>query len=112
MNAQSNARPALPVIFRMESTGPGTASPVAIFPTLPGDVGKPHTATCYAHVGQHGTLDHGYAVSCRLAKPEEYADLLRELRGIYERHDDPEAVRLVVAKRWTKYHDEARIKER
>ena len=70
----------------------------------------PHSATCYAHVGQHGTLDRGYAASCRLATDVEAAPLLAELRGIYERNEDLEAVRLVVVKRWTRHHDEARIK--
>ena len=98
----------LPVIFRMESTGRGTASPLAIFPTLPG-TSDPNSATCYAHIGQHGTLDRGYAASCRLATPEEYAPLLAELRRIYETGDD--AVSLQIVKRWTRHHDAARIKE-
>lgn len=73
----------IPVIFRMPRDG----SPVEAFlpsePTLGGYV------TCYAHVGQHGAAEYTYYRDrTRPAKPEEYADLLSELRGIYERDGD------------------------
>ena len=46
--------------------------------------------TCYAHVGQHGgaTMEHVHSAT-RPAKPDEYADLYRELQGIYERAKFP-----------------------
>lgn len=91
----------LPVIFRMESTGPGKKRPFAIFPTLQG-TGR-FDATCYDQVGQHGTVCKGYYSSCRLAKPEEYESLFAELRSIYETGED--AVKLVIVQRWTRHHD-------
>lgn len=104
----------LPVIFRAERSGPAKGEVTAVFPTLPG-THDPYTATCYAHCGQHGACRHGwpwYALT-RPARPEEYADILAELRRIYEpalRHPDtdPDPVRLVVTQRWTKHHDAAR----
>ena len=50
---------------------------------------------CYAHVGQHGgaQMEHVHSAT-RPAKPDEYADLYRELQGIYERAKFPgDAVR-------------------
>lgn len=38
---------------------------------------------CYSHVGQHSTCEPEYIKRKRLASPEEYKDLLNELRGIY-----------------------------
>ena len=44
----------------------------------------------YSHVGQHGEADYLYYLkSTKKATPEEYADLLTELRRIY---DDVELV--------------------
>ena len=56
---------------------------LALFPELPGTM-DPNTCLCYAHVGQHGSADvfisrRGY----RLATPDEYADLKRELEMVY-----------------------------
>ena len=46
--------------------------------------------TCYAHVGQHGGATMAHVLSAtRPAKPDEYADLYRELQGIYERAKFP-----------------------
>ena len=38
--------------------------------------------TCYATIGQHGGCTPEYAKSCRLAKPEEYKNLMEELESI------------------------------
>ena len=41
----------------------------------------------YMHIGQHGEADYeGCVMVSKLAKPEEYADLLSELKRIY--HDE------------------------
>ena len=45
----------------------------------------------YMHVGQHGEASRNLGQNLRLATPEEYAPLLRELRAIYH----PEPVRPV-----------------
>lgn len=90
----------LPVIFRADSYGV-----TAVFPTLPGTY-DPWTATCYAHVGQHGSCSRDWYWTTRAATPAEYADLLAELRSIYER--GPDAVPLKIARRWTRHHDAAR----
>lgn len=104
-----DARPALPVIFRADRSGDHKGTVTAVFPTLPG-TSDPWTATCYAHVGQHGTCGRDWYATTRAATPAEYADLLNELRGIYER-DDRDAVRLDVVNRWTRHHDAARRAE-
>lgn len=74
----------LPVIFRKHSD-----EVCAYFPTLrdhPSSHG--HYITCYAHIGQHGSADPSWLQAGRPATPEEYADLLVELRGIYEQGDE------------------------
>lgn len=81
------------VIFRAERSGDFKGEVTAVFPDRhewPGMV-------CYAHIGQHGRCDSLWYRTTRPAKPEEYADLLAELRAIYE--TGPDAVRLVIAKR-------------
>jgi len=108
-DAPKPERPSLPVLFRADRSGDFKGDVTAVFPTLPGTAA--HDATCYAHIGQHGTCSRGWYLDTRAAKPGEYADLLQELRRIYERPDDPDAVRLVVAKRWTQRHDDARRAE-
>lgn len=101
------AAPPLPVIFRAERSGAFKGDVTAVFPTLPG-TSDPYSVTVYAHVGQHSTGLRGWYQTTRNATAEERADLLAELRSIYERADDPDAVRLVVACRWTRQHDEER----
>ena len=100
----------LPVIFRAERAGHFKGHVTAVFPTLPGTY-DPYTATCYAHIGQHGSCSWLWYATTRAAKPEEYADLLAELRRIYEAPGDPEAVTLIVRQRWTQAHDAARKAE-
>lgn len=106
-------RPALPVIFRAEwndSPKTGNVHITAVFPTLSGTRDR-YTATCYAHHGQHATCSRAWYETTRPATPEQYADLLAELRRIYERDDDADAVRLVITQRWTRHHDAARRAE-
>lgn len=55
---------------------------VAILPT---HEGGSHLYTCglYQHVGQHGDCDPQHVIyKTRPAKPEEYADLFREMEGL------------------------------
>lgn len=95
----------LPVIFRAERSGDFKGHVTAVFPTEPGTP-DPWTFTIYAHVGQHGTGSKEWYWATRAATPAESADLLRELRGIYEAGEQP--TRLVVCKRFTRHHDAAR----
>lgn len=99
--------PALPVIFRADRSGDFKGHATAVFPTLPG-TSSPYDCTCYAHVGQHGTCGKPWYWTTRPATEAESADLLRELRGIYESDAYGEPVRLVPVKRWTRHHDDAR----
>lgn len=48
------------------------------------------TRTCYAHVGQHSACHPDYLKKCRLAAPEEFVDLLAELKG--QGYDDLEVI--------------------
>lgn len=68
----------LPVIFRKESDG----SILAVFPTQAESYAGYHML-CYAHIGQHGTCSIDYYHETKPASPDEYADLLAELTGIY-----------------------------
>lgn len=83
----------LPVIFRVHR-----GELAAYFPTERFD--KRGNITCYAHVGQHGAACPSFLQKGRAAKPEEYADLLAELRGIYET-DDSDHIPLKVYRRAT-----------
>jgi hypothetical protein len=104
------ARPLLPVIFRAERSGEFKGQVTAVFPTMPGTHSR-YDVTCYSHVGQHGTAARGWYNETRAATPAEAADLLDELRSIYEDDSDRDAVRLVVVQRWTRHHDAARRAE-
>lgn len=53
---------------------------VAILPTLPSNFGN---VVIYAHIGQHSEADSWISRAGRLATPEEYAPLHRELSRIY-----------------------------
>lgn len=92
----------LPILFRKESDD----SITAVFPTIPG---SPGMMSCYAHLGQHSSCSLVWYRGTRPARPEEYADLLTELRRIYEQGDDP--VELQIVKRITQAHREARRAE-
>lgn len=54
---------------------------IALFPELPGDR-NPETCNSYMHIGQHGSASVALVADTRLAKPDEYADLLAELQRI------------------------------
>lgn len=86
----------LDVLFRV-SRGEVTA----VFPSECGT--DQYDMTCYAHVGQHGSCSRAWYNTTRKAKPEQYASLLAELRGIYA----PE-YELVVKSRMTRAHAKAR----
>lgn len=67
-------------MFRAE--GPkGKREITAVFPALPGT--HHSDMTCYAHIGQHSSCSIAWYLGTWSAKPEEYADLLAELSGIY-----------------------------
>jgi hypothetical protein len=100
----------LPVIFRADRSGDFKGSVTAVFPTLPG-TSDPWTATYYATVGQHGSCSREWYWTTRAATPAEYADLLAELRGIYESDHYGAPVALAITKRWTRHHDAARRAE-
>jgi hypothetical protein len=65
-------------VFRVYSNG----EIIALFPQVPADI---HGSFCmsYMHVGQHGGADTFVVVKqTRLAKPKEYAALLKELKQL------------------------------
>lgn len=65
------------VIFRKEKNDyTGDYDIIAFFPTLKANYGR---VACYSHIGQHGEADILYYYETKKAKPEEYADLYREL---------------------------------
>lgn len=66
------------VIFRKEKDG----TIIAIFPEEISNPTKGYL-TYYAHIGQHGECDYHYILSkTKLAKPEEYKDLFKELESM------------------------------
>jgi len=71
----------IPVLFRIHQ-----GELCAFFPSLVWD--QRGNITCYAHVGQHGAASPLCLSEGRRATPDEYADLLAELRGIYS-EDEP-----------------------
>jgi hypothetical protein len=100
----------MPVIFRRPRSKRDFENDgvTAVFPTEPHDVSG-RFMTCYAHVGQHGSCSWDWYHTTRPATPEEYADLLKELRGIYETsicEEDP-IVTLVVRQRISPQHRQA-----
>ena len=95
----------LPVIFRADRSGPSKGEVTAVFPTVPADYAG-RQMTCYVPIGQHGGCSFDWYRTTRPAKPEEYADLLAELRAIYGRDggpDDPPVV-LRITRRITAMH--------
>lgn len=90
----------IPVIFKKVE---GTV--VACFPTLLG-TNDPYTMTSYVHVGQHGSCSTGFVSFSKRAKPEEYADLLSEIKSIYEAEGEDT---IVVVRKQTDKHLQARI---
>lgn len=91
----------LPVIFRRDRTKEFEVT--AVFPTLPADY-HGRNMTCYAHIGQHAGCSWEWYHGTRPATPAEYADLWAELRRIYSKPGDPDAVELIVCQRITRSH--------
>lgn len=89
------------VIFRAERSGDFKGDVTAVFPEIPADQNG-YQMSCFAHVGQHGGCSRRWYWSTRLAKPEEYASLQRELESA------PYGYRLQVRKRITREMDDAR----
>jgi hypothetical protein len=80
------------VIFRTDKAGDFKGDVTAIFPDFPE---RCNDATCYSHVGQHGTCSREwYRNHTRPATPEEFAPLLKELAAVG--YND-----LAIRKRWT-----------
>lgn len=76
---------ALPVIFRRyPSRADGSGGDIiALFPTVPSDVAKPHLCASYMHIGQHSAADPNVVMrTTQAAQPAEYRELAKELRGI------------------------------
>lgn len=72
--------PITDVIFRTWK-GKDGGDVIALFPGLFG-TSEPHTCSSYMHVGQHSSANpHLVIQATRPAKPHEYRDLARELRG-------------------------------
>ena len=71
-----------PVIFRTWLKVEKYPEVIAIFPTIPGD-SLGFYPLSYERVGQHGQCDYtGILPITRLAKEQEYKDLLEELESI------------------------------
>ena len=94
-------KPECPVIFRKEADD----SIVAFFPATYGD-GGPGKLDCYAHVGQYSIahIDY-YREETKPAKPSEYASLLKELKGLYEKGTDAVTLKVI-----TKFPDASGLK--
>lgn len=54
---------------------------IALLPTIPANFGN---IVIYAHIGQHSEANSWITRAGRLATPEEYAPLLKELTRIYD----------------------------
>ena len=80
----------------------------AAFPSITAATLHPAICLCYSHTGQHGGVYVGYLKRGRIlhAQPDEYADLLRELRKIYE---EDGAYELVVRSRLKGNYHRARV---
>jgi hypothetical protein len=91
------------VTFRAEESGEFKGQVTAVFPETYGSSEvSPHMVMTYSHMDQHGEASLRWYNATRPAKLEEYADLLKELRGIYEHGKN--AVKLVVDQKvnWNK----------
>jgi hypothetical protein len=92
-----------PVVFRAERSGKFKGDVTAVFPCDPAD-SNGYEMTCYAHIGQHSGCSLGWYHTTRAAKPEEYADLKKELESA------PYGYRLKVYSRIQPWMREARSK--
>lgn len=99
----------LDVIFRRERRKEPEGRAAEITAVFPSECGTDeYDMTCYAHVGQHSSCSRGWYNKTRAAKPEEYVDLLTELRGIYY----PEYTLRVVHRMTQKHANERRAQMR
>lgn len=73
----------LPVIFRI-----WCGDVIALFPTRRPDSVTEPLCMSYQHVGQHGHASLALTQEGRPATPAEYADLMAEIRSIYEAEGD------------------------
>jgi hypothetical protein len=62
-------------------TGANEREILGVFAYFPEETHNGEFKTCYAHLGQHSACHPDYAKECKKATPEQYADLLRELKG-------------------------------
>lgn len=60
---------------------------IAIFPQIACTVGRPHLCQSYQHIGQHSAACADMSFVNRMAKPSEYRELAKELRGLGYRLD-------------------------
>ena len=67
------------VLFRAERSGPFKNDVTAVFPYEPHS--NAYGMICYQHIGQHSGCDMGWYRTTRAARPDEYADLKRELEN-------------------------------
>ena len=86
MNSQT-----LDVMFRKQR-----GEITAVFPSQ--QASRNGNLMCYAHLGQHSSCQVEWLRSTVPATPDDYADLLRELRGIYD------GIELRVVKRRARAH--------
>lgn len=56
---------------------------------------NPCKVMTYMHIGQHGEADRAWFTNLKAARPDQYAELHKELKGIYEVDGDT----LVIMKR-------------
>jgi len=89
------------VMFRKPLDG---SEVYALFPGLPGTQ-DPDTCLCYEHIGQHSAANLARCIhSSRVAKPEEYGELQKELERV--------GYKLKVVFRSSLWHYNARVSMR
>lgn len=76
------AKDTVKVIFRKEKSGQFKGYVTAVFPDTYDK--RRGTFDTYAHVGQHSEGSLAWYQATIAAKPEEYAELLKELRSVYD----------------------------
>ena len=67
------------VIFKNTPKRNGLVEAIAFLVDCPANPGN---ILSYMHVGQHGEASRGFFYDCTPAKPEEYADLKKELEFV------------------------------
>jgi len=68
-----------PVLFRKEGKK-DDQNILAVFPAQTG-TNDPDTCGCYAHIGQHSSMDVAFYHETKPSKPSEYKDLKIELES-------------------------------